>query len=1116
MKIKFTSALLSCHKHFILLIANRSFIFLFCGTVFATTSENSWSQNVKIVIDKDRTITVDEVFDLIDKQTGYSFVYKSDIFNNLPPVQLKKGTISLRKLLQISLQSKDIAITIKDNKTIVIEKSVKSKHQNNIRGKVTDEFGKPLPGVNVYEKGTINGTTTNFDGEYVLVISSKNPVLVFSFIGFETKEVEVIDQKELNIVLKESVFALSSIVVTALGIKKETKALTYNVQELKPESLTDGGQGNIINSLSGKIAGVDIQSSSGGVGVESRVILRGTSSINGNNNALYVVDGIPVPDLTLGSARPGGFYGGRATSFGGLSMLNTEDIESISVLTGAAAAALYGTQAANGVILLNTKKGTEGLKVSISNNLSLMNPFVTPKFQNTYGTSEPGSMFSWGGKLAASSDYNPIDFFQTGTNKKTSISLSTGTETNKFYFSSSMQDAEGIIPNNEFNRFNLTINNSSTFLDDMINLDVSVNYIKQEDKNIILQGQYQNPLVPIYLFPPGDDIDKYRIYERINPERNITTQYWPYGDQGLALQNPFWITNRTLFANSIDRYLIGATLKFNIMEGLSVTGRARLDNSNMKFTEKLYASTYQLFAGPFGAYSVAPSRYQQIYADLVASYNKRFNKIGIEANIGTSIKDDQHESTSVRGDLNQIANFFTLGGLSQSKTGVGEGGFHDQAQSIFSNISINHDNKIFMEASGRIDWPSQLYGATQESFFYPSIGASAIITDLLNVKSDIFSFVKIRGSYSEVGNAPPRYTTTLTYPLSGGQVSNTTIRPTKNIEPERTESVEVGVDLRLFKGKVSFNGTLYKARTYNQLFTPNLSTSSGFNSFYLNAGEVENKGIEASLSWKGDMALAGKLKLNSTATFSLNKNKVVKLVKDYVDEVTGETITEDRLVFGATGSYRTILTEGGTMGDIYVNTLKKDGQGFIFVNPDNAKILAEPDNFIKAGTSLPHYRLGWRNELSYKDVTLSFLVNARVGGVGVSQTQAILDHFGVSQASADARENGGIPINSSNYTAKDFYQVVGSPQAGVGAYYVYDMTNVRLRELSLSYKLNLPKISFLDRMQFGISGYNLLMIYNKAPFDPESTSSIGTFYQGIDYFMQPSLRSISCNVKLEF
>lgn len=384
-------------------------------------------------------------------------------------------------------------------------------NQINVTGTVTDANNEPLIGVNVKIKGTATGTITDFDGKFALE-TAKGAVLEISYVGYKSKEVKVVDGKPLSVILTEDTEVLSEVVVTALGIKKEAKSLSYNVQQVDNSEITRVADANFVNNLNGKIAGVTINSSSSGVGGSSRVVMRGAKSLNGNNNALYVVDGIPMLDMSAANEQPSDAYEGAGLSGDPISGLNPEDIESISVLSGPSAAALYGSAAANGVVMVTTKKGQEGrTSLTISNNTTFSAPLVLPEFQNTYGPSETGSFYSWGTKLKTPSSYDPKDFFQTGVNVTNSASLSTGTSKNQTYLSIGTTNAKGIIHNNDYERYNATVRNVSKMLKDKLTLDLSFMLSSVKEQNMTAQGLYFNPLVPLYLFPAGDDFLRFKL-----------------------------------------------------------------------------------------------------------------------------------------------------------------------------------------------------------------------------------------------------------------------------------------------------------------------------------------------------------------------------------------------------------------------------------------------------------------------------------------------------------------------------------------------------------------------------------------------------------------------------
>lgn len=983
-----------------------------------------------------------------------------------------------------------------------------------VKGVVRDANKEPLIGVNILVKGTHDGTITDMDGAFTLDVKMGD-VLVFSYMGYATQEVTVKSKKSLEVVMKENLTDLEEVVVTALGIKKETKALAYNVQEVKSEELVRVKDANLMSSLVGKIAGVTINSASSGVGGSARVVMRGTKSISGNNNALYVVDGIPLPNLS--STQPSDLYTGMGQSGDGIATLNPDDIESMSVLTGAAAAALYGSDAANGVVMITTKKGKAGkLSLSVSNSTTFSSPFVLPEFQNTYG-SETGEFSSWGQKLEVPSSYDPADFFQTGYNVNNSISLSTGSETNQTYFSAATVNARGIVHNNNLDRYNFSVRNSSSMLNDRLNLDLSFMYMRVNEQNMLSQGQYFNPLVPIYLFPRGDDIAKYQTFERYNASRNFKTQYWPYGDQGMMMQNPYWITERDMFNNYKDRFLTGLGLKFNITDWMNISARVKYDGTRETRTKKYYASTLTLFAGSeTGAYYKDEVNTTQIYADAMLNVDKYIGDFSLKATLGASVRDVQYAYSSMGGPLQSTANLFTYSNLNLSSLRVAQEGYHDHNQAIFATAQVGYKSMAYLDLTGRNDWSSALAGTKylKKGFFYPSVGVSAVLTEMIPViKSDVLSFMKARFSYSQVGNAPQRFIPISTYPVQGGYPQTTTYLVDDDLQPERTQSFEVGFNAKLFGNKINLDLTLYKSSTYNQLFNPTLPSGSGYTSYYVNAGRIDNKGIEFTLGLNQNL---GPVNWTSNVTYSINKNRIVELLPEKVTP-TGATVSMREMNMGGTDGYRMVLKEGGSMGDIYVNTLKTDEHGYIIVDIISQKVTADPDNFVYAGNANPDYTIGWRNNFEWKGLNLGVVINGRFGGVGVSSTQAKLDAYGVSKASADARDRGGALVNGELIPAKDYYQTIGGGNSGIGSMYTYDATNIRLSEISLGYDIPVNKwVSWIQGARVSVIGRNLIMFYNKAPFDPESTASTGTYFQGIDYFMQPSLRNVGFSVNLQF
>lgn len=1113
----------SCLKNTLCLqlsLTMRISLVLLFAAFLQLSASNGYAQQAQISISMKNAL-IEDVLNKIEEISDYSFLYNNTTFSKSRKVSVEMSNGEVKEVLDEIFKGTNVNYKLVDKQIILFagkEQDVRQESFIKVKGTVRDASGEPLIGVNVVVKGQTVGAITDLDGVFSLQVK-KGDVIEISYVGYATTSVKVTDSKELAIVLKEDTEMLGEVVVTALGIKKEAKSLSYNVQQVNSEELTRIADANVVNNLNGKVAGVTINSSASGVGGSSRVIMRGAKSLNGNNNALYVVDGIPMIDMTAANEQPSDSYEGAGQSGDPISGLNPEDIESISVLSGPSAAALYGSAAANGVVMITTKKGKEGrTSVSISNNTTFSSPLVLPQFQTTYGPSETGSYYSWGSKLKTPSTYNPADFFQTGVNVTNSASLSTGTEKNQTYLSLGTTNAHGIVHNNNYERYNATIRNVSKMLKDKMTLDLSFMMNQITESNMTSQGLYYNPLVPLYLFPAGDDFSKVQAYQRYDAERNLMTQYWPYSTS-IALQNPYWITEHINIPNHKNRYMATASLKYEFAKWINLTGRVKMDRNNETHERMYDAGTNTLFASKYGYYSKNNIESQQVYGELLLNINKYFanNMFNLTANLGTNFENNDYQSDYFGGKLKSVANLFTFGNVNTTEKNLAnQYGYGIKKRAVFGSAQLGYKSMAYLDVTARNDWSSTFQGTATNSFFYPSVGLSGIITDIFNCSTDVMPYMKVRVSYSEVGNSPDVFLAIPTYALVDGTPVTQSRRPNANLKPERTKSWEAGFNFVFFKNKLKLDATLYQSRTYNQFFERTLSSTTGYKSEVVNGGRVDNKGIELSLRFDDQW---GDFGWSSYVTFSRNINKVVELLNNYEDPLTGELTSLDKIDMGGTSMYKMILTEGGSIGDIYVNSLRTDEHGAIYVDPVSQTVVAEPDNFILAGNSAPDFNLGWGNTLTYKDLSLSFLLTARVGGVVVSQTQAVMDYYGASLASAQARDNGGAIVNGRPINAEAYYATVGSSgsQGGVGSMYTYSATNVRLSELSLSYNVPIKRyVDWIQGLNVSFVGKNLFFLYRKAPFDPELTASTGTYFQGIDMFMTPSLRNLGFSVKVNF
>lgn len=1029
---------------------------------------------------------MEKALSIILKGTGFTYGIKRNYINIIP--QPKTGTVVVKQ----------------------------------VTGRVVDEKNEPLIGVNIRVEGTDDGTVTDLEGKYVIK-ASIGSILSFTYIGYISSYVKIADKNVYNIQMSANVEALNEVVVTALGIKREQKALSYNVQQVKSDQLTNVKDANFINSLNGKVAGVNINSSSSGVGGASKVVMRGTKSIEQSSNALYVIDGIPMFDFGGGGSMENGSQGVTES----IADINPDDIESISVLTGAAAAALYGSNAANGAIVINTKRGKVGkLQVSVSSNTEFAKPFVLPHFQNRYGTGSSGkagnsTTLSWGTLLndASRRNYEPRDFFDTGMTYTNSITLSTGTDKNQTFFSAAAVNSEGIVPNNRYNRFNFTFRNTTNFLNDRMKLDVGASYIIQNDRNMTNQGAYSNPIVPVYLFPRGDDFNLIKVFERWDPARKIKTMFWPQGEGDLRMQNPYWIAYRNLRTNDKKRYMLSASLSYDITDWLNISGRVRVDNSSTKYEQKLYASSNTTLTegSAQGFYAISKPDETQVYADALANINKRLGDYSIVVNIGASIVDNKYDELSYRGPIraNGIPNVFNVFDLDNTQKKARQDEWEEQTQSIFASAEVGWKSMLYLTLTGRNDWASQLANSSSTCFFYPSIGLSAVVSEMVKLPSFV-DYLKVRSSFSSVGMPYPRNLTSPTFEYD--ETTQTwkpkTHYPIGDLKPERTDSWEFGLDMRLFK---DFNLSLswYLANTFNQTFDPKISVSSGYTTIYLQTGYVRNQGVELSFgyghTWKKDF------RWQSNFILSHNKNKIIELVKDYIHPETGEPINKDRLDVGGLGKARFILKTGGSLGDLYTQSdLKRDDNGMVEISPAGTLVTVNNRPDIKLGSVFPKCNLAWNNQFSWKGFNISALVTARIGGIVYSATAAAMDQYGVSESSAVARDNGGVLVNGRNRVdAQTWFTAIGS-QSGLPQYYTYSATNIRLQEAAIGYTLPRKWLHDVCDIQLSVVGRNLCMIYNKAPFDPEAVATTGNYYQGIDFFMLPSTRNVGLNVKINF
>ena len=984
-----------------------------------------------------------------------------------------------------------------------------AQQQLTVSGKVTNNKGEALPGASVNIKGSSSTVLTNNNGEFAISCYS-NSILIFSYSGFEPQEISVNNATSLDVQLLEAQGVLSEVVVTALGVERKSSQVTYATQKVTGSELTKVAETNFINTISGKVSGVSIYRNASGVGGSAKVLIRGNKSAQGNNQPLYVINGVPMSNFASESINQSfsSFDGGD-----GISNLNPNDIESINVLKGASAAALYGSRAANGVILITTKKGKSGIStIDFSSSFSMDRAAYLPEFQSSFGQTAPGSEESWGEAITNAPD-NISGFFKTGKTWINSIALSSGNENMRTYLSYSHTKGNGILEDNKLTRHNLSIRETAKFLKDKLSIDANLNIISQHMHNPPMSGFQATQLYGLYSFPRGLNMEPYKNFEIFDSVRNVGTQNWPFITA--SNQNPYWVANRNLFDNKRNRTMVNLVAKYDITDWLNLQLRGNMDKTNDVNTRKYYVGTAVAYGGPNGGYNLLNRTLTEYYGDAILNASKSFDKISLNVLVGSSITDTRTNGESAGSTLLYIPNVFTIQNMNPLNGGyassLSDG--RQQLQAVFGSANITYNNWLSLDVTGRNDWSSNLSFTPNGSYFYPSAGLSVLLQEALKLP-EVISYAKLRGSYAMVGNTVPLYVTNPQNYLDGrGNVSFNNKAPFTDLKPEKTKSLEVGAEIQLFRNQFSVDFTYYKTNTINQFFSIAVPPGTGYSLRYINGGDIQNSGVEVTL---GYTSLPGTLlRWNSAVNFSTNKN----VIKRLATEVEQFVLTSD------INNYYSILKVGGSYGDLFGQVVKRDEKGRVVVDADGKPVIQSGSPAF-VGNSNPKFKLGFNNNFRYKNFLLSFLVDGSFGGKVMSLSEQVFDGLGISKASGEARLNGGVKVNGvtegtetsvTTVDARKWYQTVGGIQHATGEY-MYDATNARVREISLGYAIpaTVLKSGFFKSVKFSLVGRNLVYLYKKAPFDPDIIFSNGNGYSGVEILSLPATRSFGFNLNVAF
>ena len=986
-----------------------------------------------------------------------------------------------------------------------------------LEGLIKDDSG-PLLGATVIVKNTTRGTTTDMDGKFRLEGLQPGDVLQVTYVGYDPYEVTYTGQTTLDILMTTTANQLNAVVVTAMGIERQSKTLSYAAETVGGDDVADIKSVNMINALQGKAAGLQITPNSTGAGGSSKILFRGNKSINGSNQPLVVVDGVPLM-MNITSDQVDSNWGAQRDGGDAMSTINPDDIASISLLKGASAAALYGAVAANGAIMITTKSAMAGrLAVNVSSNTTIDTPLSLPEFQNTYGAN---GQYSWGDKLASKAPDYAEKFFRTGWTTNNSISINGGAEDLRAYFSYGNVTSGGITPENDYSQHTLNAKVGFDLFNDHIKVDFNAKYVNQHISNQPAGGFVFNPLVGTYTFPRGGDWNGYKSnFETYNGELNANVQNWVTTTDETN-SNPYWLLNRERPVVERNRYEFGGSIKYQIIDGLSLTGRMRYERADEHYVRNHYASSY---GNKYTYGKMDDNRYfsEQLYADLLAQYNHTWDDFSLNATLGTSMMQTRSNNVSLLYEQSKFVapgnggayypNIFNPSNFYMNGTTMGLE--RKRLNSVFGAVTFGFKEALFLDVTARNDWSSALAYTDGCSFFYPSVGASLLLNRFVDMGRNIDLF-KFRGSYSIVGNDVPVYKTNPRYTYGDqGAINPPKSVPFRTLKPEKTHSFEVGFDGEFFQHRLHVNATYYKTNTKNQYFEVTLPWESGYKSQFVNAGNVQNQGFELTAGWFQDFG--NEFTWSTDLNLSYNDNKIIELFDGIQDGVTVSNL----------GGAKVILYEGGQYGDLYVRTLKRDESGKLVTETPEGADYQIPVNGGEQNSDLKYmgnmnskWNMGWNNTFRYKDLTLSMLIDFRIGGKVVSMTEATLDGYGVSERTGRARDRGYVMREGIKFSnVKAYYDVVGATSFN-SVYnvedYVYDATNVRMREISLGYTFrNLFGQS--KNLTLAFIARNLFFFYKDAPMDPDVSMGTGNGLQGFDVFNLPTTRSFGLNVKLNF
>ena len=1002
-----------------------------------------------------------------------------------------------------------------------------SSYAQQITGSVSDDNGIPLPGASVVIQGSSSGTTTDFDGNFSIE-TSQGSTLVISYVGYESQQI-VVGSSPINVQLTSD-NALDEVVVTALGLTREKKSLGYSVTEVDGDEINSIKDNNIASSLMGKVAGLNI-TNSGTIGSASRITLRGNNSVNGMNQALIVVDGIPINADGIESGQNADYS--STVIGGGITDINAYDIESISVLKGPNASALYGSRAGNGVILITTKTGseTDGLGISLNTNLTADTPMFLPDFQNEYAQGTLGAAYtdiasdfgssSWGPKMGATQMYydgrprvaqaypdNVKDFFNTGIKAITSMSIQNASENGSVRFSYTNNDTQGMIPNSSMISHNFNLRGVMN-LSDKLSIDAKATYFTQEVNGRQQMGG-EGIMGVLYQMPRSVDINDLKKYQVDNPGTTDEFKVLNYGGSNSQTANPYWMANHDEYNERRNRFFGFAKINYEFTDWLSAFVRVGADVTDTK-TKRITKPGHHFYRG--GRMDLNTISSGELNTDLVFTAKKDITSdLNVVVNAGGSLSKRTYQGYYQFGENFKIPTKFFLNNaaniLAPNETPLTT----KKVNSAFASANFAYKDFLYVDLTSRNDWSSTL-GEENRSYMYNSASVSAILNSIVDPEQEVFNLLKLRAGYAQVGNDTDPYQLYQTFDVPGqGYLGLTTlsapsIKLNEDLKPEQVTSIEFGLEGSMLNNRLNFDISIYDKETTDMIFNVPVPAATGFQFFKENVGKVSNKGVEITLG--GRIIQNSKMVWDSSLNYSKNENELLELIDD-LETFTYMTTNDGQVALRA--------QVGGTIGDIYGAVWETNESGQKLLREDGRPQGSDPNQYL--GTAQPDFLAGWINTFRYGNYTLSFQIDGRFGGQFYSNTSRNLDVAGVSERSLQYRESG-VTLDGINSAtgAPNTEAITGQEYWGSLAVqnYIYDQDNIRLRELSIGYQIPNTQSYGIQSASLQLVGRNLFFFSKDAPdVDPEMTLGTAIGAQGFNLNNLPSTRSLGVNLTLNF